>query len=129
MTISEDIKKLEQVKERYDGLKKELEDYFKVLNDAAETISKTITEMNMKLNPDWRPKTRVNTGVDYDEIAKEFFDRLMNGADITTDLIRNAYTDFQPWQCHTVMKKLRDMAGVDERKDGTRVVLFAKRLI
>ncbi len=119
-------RKLEKVEEKFG------EDMRHIQNRLSEIVKDTKVELEKitaEIDPIVTIKVRQASKVQYDVLAKEFYNMLIHGTEITTELIAKTYPNLEQGNVNYIFALLQDMSGVDKRKEGVKAFLFAKKEI
>lgn len=120
------IKQLELLQKKsnkYDDLMKRSGEFASKLRSAMKLIQEVLGE----LDPAGSIMTRERSGINYEEIAAEYYEKMQAGLEVGADLISRTYPDWNYSKVQAIMHHIRRLPDVEERKEKKKLYLFCKK--
>lgn len=120
--LSKEIEILQHKAALYENLMDRAHDMAKKLLEASRLLDEVAEELDPKAN-----KAREMSGINYDEIADDFYLKMQAGLEICADLIMKTYPEWNYGNAQTLLNNLRKRPNVDSRKEGRKIYYYCRK--
>lgn len=122
MNIAKQIAELEEKAAKYEHLK---EQYLKY-SEAIGKVIDQLEELRSQIDPYTSMKGR-SINPEIKEIRSELYDKIQAGMHVSSSFVEQAYPDLDKKAVLNLMQALKRMPNIETRKEGVRLILFARK--
>lgn len=120
--LMKELDKLNRKAIKYDDLMARATEFAKKLNQAAALLKEVADELDPKADA---PRER--SGINYEEVADDFYLKMQAGAEVNSDLVLRTYPDWKYGNAQMLLQNLAGRPNVARRKEGHKVYYYCKR--
>lgn len=125
MNIYESIKEMKKVVDERDKLKNTVQNYQQYAEELQQ-ISQRLIELSKTIDPYRTLSNAVknSSGLNKKQLIAEFHQKLLDGTQITREIIQSTYNDLVDWEAGYILTELAKKPQVKKVRDGVQVRLY-----
>jgi hypothetical protein len=122
--VMEKVKELSDKAAKWDNMKGKYKSYAEKLVQARNLIQEVVAE----LDPISGVKVREASGINYEEIAAEIYEKMQQGLEVSISLLMNTYPQLDDSKAHYLMAYIcNHHKDIDSRREFRNKLIYCRR--